>query len=144
MNQLEPDFLAAVADAVVYLSKPAAANATLDRVSVQRSLPGTVGEPHTTPRTDAASVFRRRRPLNGALRARPRLAARPASLNDHLLQPPHSVPDCLNGQGEIIARDGGRWSQDRPLLNFAAVQDQVARMAYAHTRFVAIKDHRLV
>ena len=45
-EELERDFLAAVADGEVDLAEPALADAALDRVAVERSLPGAVGELH--------------------------------------------------------------------------------------------------
>src|SRR5205823_2531859 len=47
-QQLERDLLAAVADGEVDLAEAAAADAALQDVAVQRSLPGAVGELHTS------------------------------------------------------------------------------------------------
>ena len=48
-DQLEGDFLAAVADGEVDLAEAAAADAALEGVAVQGPLSGTVGELHRTP-----------------------------------------------------------------------------------------------
>ena len=51
-HQLEGHFLAAVADGVVHLAEAAAADAALQRVTVQRPLSRTVGELHRSTRQD--------------------------------------------------------------------------------------------
>ena len=57
-EQLQGDLLAAVADGEVDLAEPALADAALDRVAVERPLPGTVGEPHVD-RPSLGAVRRR-------------------------------------------------------------------------------------